>query len=189
MAGDTDNVAVWSEADVLLGSLTATVPTAGADFTLNSPPTTTSEWDFAGILDGGAGFTESQTNDSTDFPGWGVGTVASTRRNLAITRTFTVMEDNAVTLGLRYDTDGVTFAADGYTGTLAGRDLNYKFKIAFETRTGDVVRRLISTNYAQIDSIGDVAEGEDAVASFSVTVKIYPDADGNFWETYKGAAA
>ena len=34
MAGDTDNVAVWSEADVLIGSLTATNPTAGAAFLL-----------------------------------------------------------------------------------------------------------------------------------------------------------
>lgn len=189
MAGDTDNVAVWSEADVLIGSLTATNPTDGAAFTLNAPPTTTTEWDFAGILDGAAGFGETQSNDSTDFPGWGVGTVATSRKNLAITRTFTVLEDNPITLGLRYDTSDVTFSTGGYSGTLAGRDLNEKFKVAFETRSGDVVKRLISKNHAQIESIGDVSEGEDNVASFAVTVKIYPDADGNFWETYKGAAA
>lgn len=189
MSGDTDNVAVWSEADVLLGSLTATNPTAGAAFTLNDGDTVTTEWDFAGILDGSAGFSESQTNDSTDFPGWGVGTVATSRKNLTITRTFTVLEDNPITLGLRYDTTGLTVNASGYTGTLAGRDLNGKFKVAFEVRTGTTIKRLISKNYAQVDSIGDTTEGEDNIASFPVTVKIYPDANGEFWVTYKGAAA
>lgn len=195
MAGDTDNVAVWSEADVLIGSLTATNPTAGAAFTLNTAGGTpvTDQWDFAGILDGSAGFSESQSNDSTDYTGWGVGTVATSRKNLTITRTFTVLEDNPITLGLRYDTSDVTFNStggySGYSGTLAGRDLNEKFKVAFETRSDGVVKRLISKNYAQIESIGDVSEGEDNTASFSVTVKIYPNASGEFWETYKGAAS
>lgn len=258
MAGDTDNVAVWSEADVLVGSLTATNPTAGAEFLLNNSPrvvtvgttnastaitaasgtfsttqdvgasitgtgipvgatlsavgSTTSatlsaaatatgasvsatitrlpgQWDFAGILDGSAGFNETQANDSTDFNGWGVGVVATSRKNLVITRTFTVLEDNATTLGLRYDTSGLVVAGDGYSGTLAGRDLSHKFKIAFETRTSDTVKRLISKNHAEIDSIGDVTEGEDNTASFPITVKIYPDANGEFWQTWKGAAA
>jgi hypothetical protein len=185
MAGDTANVNVWSGADVLLGSLTATVPTAGAAFTMNATPGTGTNWDFVGILDGGAGFSESQSNDSTDFPGWGVGTVATTRKNLAITRTFTVMEDNLVTLGIRYDVSGITVAGAGYSGTLKGRDLAEKFKIAFETRAGTAIKRLISKNYAMIESIGDATEGEDNVSSFPVTVKIYPSSAGEFWTTYK----
>ena len=193
MAGDTDNIEVWSEADVLIGSITATDPTAGADFTMNAPPTTTTEWDFAGLLDGGAGFAESMTNDSASYSAWGVGEVATSRRNLAVTKTFTVLEDNKVTQGLRWDTTGVTYTTVdggvGYSGTLKGRDLNEKFKIAFETRSGTVIKRYITKNYAQIESVGDRSEGEDGMESFSVTVKIYPDADGNFWTVYKGAAS
>lgn len=193
MAGDTENVAVWSEADVLIGSLTATNPTAGAAFTLNDPDADPDpiddQWDFVGILDGSAGFAETQANDSTDFPGWGIGTVATSRKNLAITRTFTVLEDNPITQALRYDTSGLTVSGTGYSGNLAGRDLFHKFKIAFETRTSETVKRLISKNHAEVDSIGDVTEGEDNVASFSVTVKIYPDASGLYWVTYKGAAS
>lgn len=188
MAGDTDNVAVWSEADVLVSGLTSTNPTAGAAFTLNGGAVTT-QWNFAGILDGSAGFAETQSNDSTDFSGWGVGTVATTRKNLAITRTFTVLEDNMTTLGFRYDVSGITVSGAGYSGTLGARDLSKKFKIAFETRTGATIKRLISKNHAEIESIGDVTEGEDNIASFPVTVKIYPDANGDFWVTYKGAAA
>lgn len=186
MAGDVDNVAVWAEADVLIGPLTATDPTGGADFLLTS-----GNWDFVGILDGSAGFTESQTNTSTDHTGWGYGTVATTRKDLTITRTFTALEDNETTLGLRYDTSGVTFAGDGYSGELASRDLQGQFKIAFEVRTGDVIKRAISANFAQIDAIGDVAENEDGLASMQVTVKIYPDTtsgDPVYWNVYKGAA-
>ena len=184
MAGDVSNVAVWSEADVLIGPLTATNPTAGAAFLLTS-----GNWDFAGILDGGAGFVESQSNTSTDHTGWGYGTVATTRKDLTITRTFTALEDNEQTLSLRYDTSGVTFATGTYSGDLAGRDLQDKFKIAFEVRTGTTIKRLISKNYAQVDSLGDVTENEDGLASLPVTVKIYPDSSGVFWETYKGAAS
>lgn len=187
MAGDVDNVAVWAEADVLIGPETATDPVAGADFLL-----TEGEWDFVGILDGAAGFTESQSNTSTDHTGWGYGTVATTRKDLTITRTFTALEDNETTLGLRYDTAGVTFGADTYSGSLAGRDLQDRFKIAFEVRTGTTIKRMISANFAQIDSIGDVSENEDGLASMSVTVKIYPDTTSGepvYWNVYKGAAA
>lgn len=188
MAGDVDNVAVWAEADVLTGPLTAANPVDGADFAL----TGTDPWAFAGILDGSAGFTESQSSTSTDHTGWGYGTVATTRKDLAITRTFTALEDNAETLAMRYDTEGITFAGGGYSGDLAGRDLQGKFKIAFEVRSGDVIKRLISKNYAQIETLGDVSEGEDNLARLPVTVKIYPEIiDGKpvFWETYKGPAS
>src|SRR5690349_8740880 len=111
MSGDVDNVAVWAEADVLLGPLTAPNPAAGADFAL----TGTDPWGFAGILDGSAGFTESQSSTSTDHTGWGVGVVATTRKDLSITRTFTALEDNEETLRLRYNTDGIVFTADGYS--------------------------------------------------------------------------
>lgn len=187
MAGDVNNVAVWADADVLLGDLTATNPTGGAPF----DTTTTGGWSFVGILDGGNGFVESQSNDSSDFTGWGMGVVATTRSNLAITRQFTAIEDNIETLGLRYNADGVTpgTGGDGYSGNLAARDLQKKFKIAFEVRTGDELKRVVSSNYAQIDSIGDATEGETALQSVQVTVKIYPDSSGNYWSTYKGAAA
>lgn len=192
MSGDVNNVAVWAGADVLLGDLAATNPTAGAAFTLNDPtatPAVTTEWDFAGILDGSAGFTEAQSNDSTDFTGWGHGVVATARKNLAITFAFTAIEDNLVTLGLRYDTSGITVAGGGYSGDLAGRDLQRKFKIARQVQTGSLIKRQISKNYAQIETIGDATESDSGLAVCQVTVKIYPTSDATYWATYKGAAA
>lgn len=189
MSGDTTNVNVWSGADVLLGSLTATNPAPNVAFTMNTTVGTGVNWDFVGILDGSAGFSEAQSNDSTDFNGWGYGVVATTRKNLSITRTFTVMEDNLITLGIAYDVSALTVTGTSYTGTLKGRDLAEKFKVAFETRQGTQVKRLITKNYASVETIGDKQEGEDNVSSFPVTVKIYPTSAGIFWDTYKGVAA
>lgn len=184
-AGNPDNAEVWAEADVLIGTVASVIPVAGAAFAL----TGTDKWQFVGLLDGGQGFSEAQTNSSTDHTAWGFGVVATTRRDLAITKTFTVLEENLVTLALFYDTTGLTFTGDDYAGDLAGRDLTEKFRIAFETRTGGTIKRRVSKNFAQIDSIGDASEGEDALESRQVVVKVYPDEDGVYWYAYKGAAA
>lgn len=191
MSGDVSNVAVWAGADVLIGDIAATIPTSGAAFTLNAAGGTpvTGQWDFAGVLDGSNGFTEAQSNDSTDFEGWGLGVIATARKNLSITRTFTALEDNAVTRSLRYTTSGLTVTGSGYEGDLGGRDLQRKFKIAFQLATGTTIKRLISKNYAQVESIADVSEGENALATTQVTVKIYPDSTGVFWHAYKGSAS
>lgn len=188
MAGNIDNVAVWSEADVLIGPLAALTPIDGADFDMVGGDA----WAFAGILDGAAGFSESQSSTSTPHYGWGYGEIATTRKDLAIMRTFTALEDNEETLALRYDTTGITFASGGYSGELAGRDLQKKFRIAFEVRTGSTIKRWVSKNFAQVDTIGDVSENEDNLAQLPVTVKIYPEiVDGQpvYWETFKGAAS
>jgi hypothetical protein len=192
VAGDTTNVAVWGAADVFIGSLTAPIPSTNAAFTLNatSGGTGTTNWDFVGILDGSAGFAESQAFDSTDFNGWGYGVVASSKKNLAITRTFTCLEENLITLALRYDASGVTNTSGNLAGTLKGRNLNNKFRVAFETRATGVVERYISNNYALIDAIGDATYGEDNLASFAVTVKVFPTVSGStatYWNYYKGA--
>jgi hypothetical protein len=193
MAGDADNVTVWADADVLIGDVAATIPSGGADFTLNDPDHTptpvTGQWDFAGILDGGQGFPESQSADGTDFFGWGKGVTATGRKNLAITRQFTCEEDNLVTLGLRYDTTDITPSADGYEGDLGGRNLQRKLKVAFQVETDGIINRRVSKNYAQIDAIGDVVESEDGIPLVPITVKIYPDSAGKYWAAYKGAAA
>ena len=193
MAGDPNNVEVWSDADVYIGGLTATNPTAGAAFVLNATSGGTAgvvdKWDFVGLLDGSAGFAESQTNDSTDYNAWGVGVVATQKKNLAITKTFTCLEDNPIALSLRYDTTGLTPTGSNYSGNLKGRDLNNKFKIAFQVQSGTLIQRLISKNYAIVDSVGDAVQGEDNIASFSVTVKIIPDSSNVYWVAYKGAAS
>jgi hypothetical protein len=184
--GDPNNAAVWSGADVFIGALTATNPADGVEFNVTTGST---NWTFLGILDGSAGMAEAQANDSTDFPGWGWGVVATSRKNLKITKTVTALEDNPVVIGLAYDASGLTVTAPNYTGDLAARDLNAKLKVGFQIVQGTNIKRLITKNYAQIDTLGDATEGEDSLASRQITFGIYPDSSRKYWKAYRGVLA
>lgn len=188
MAGDPTNAAVWANADVYIGALDAAIPAPGAPFG--------ADWDAVGLLNGDDGFTESMGMDTTDFNAWGAGIIFTTRKNLKVTRQFTAYEDNETVFDLWYPGHDVTFDNDGsggYSGDIYVPDLQAKFKIAFETRSGDVIKRVISANYAQVDDRGDNKEGESDLASRPFTVIIYPaaaDVDGKFklFSTYRGPA-
>jgi len=189
MAGDPSNAAVWAFADVYIGATTATNPIGGAAFG--------DDWDAVGLLNGDDGFTEAMTNDSNDFFAWGGILVATTRKNFKLTRSFTAYEDNQTVFDIWYPGHDVTFGAtgneDGYSGVINVPDLSYKFKIGFETRQGSVIKRVISKNYAQVDSRGDNKEGESDLASRQFTVAIYPAAEDEngksaLFDTYRGPA-
>lgn len=181
MAGDPNQAAVWANADVYVGALDATDPTDGADFG--------GEWDLVGLLDGEDGFSESMSQDSTDHFAWGGILVATTRKNFKLTRSFTALEDNETVYDLIYPGHTLTFDGEGgYTGDLPVPDFGAKFKVAFQTRSGDTIKRVISKNYAQVDERGDSTEGEDDLAKRPITVAIYPDDQGLLFSTFKGAA-
>lgn len=187
MSGDPTNAAVWAGADVYIGALDAVDPVDGAAFG--------ADWDNVGLLNGDDGFTEKADMDSSDFYAWGGILVATTRKNFKLTRSFTAYEDNATVFDLWYPGHDVTFDGEGgYSGTVNVPDLSAKFKIAFETRTGSQIKRVISKNYAQVDARGDFKEGESDLASRALTVAIYPaaaDEDGKaaLFSTYRGAAS
>lgn len=178
MAGDPKNAAVWANADVYIGALDAVDPLDGAEFGAT--------WDAVGLLNGDDGFTEKMASESNDFYAWGGILVATTRKNFKLTRDFTAYEDNETVMGLVYPGSDLTFTADGYSGDLAVPDLGHSFKIGFETRQGNKVKRVITKNYAQIEERGDSKEGESDLAARPLTVAIYPDADGLLFSTFKG---
>lgn len=182
MAGNPNNAAVWANADVYVGALTATNPPDGDPFGV--------DWDAVGLLNGDDGFTEQMASESNDFYAWGGILVATTRKNFKLTRQFTAYEDNETVMDLVYPGNTLVFDGEGgYAGDLVVPDLGHKFKIGFETRNGDVVKRVISKNYAQIDARGDSKEGESDLASRPLTVAIYPDENGVLFATYKGTVA
>lgn len=181
MAGDVNNAAVWAEADVLVGALTATNPADGAAFGV--------DWSYAGLLDGDDGFGLSRDMDSSDFYAWGGILVATTRRNFKLTRTFTALEDNQVVWDLIWPGSDVTFTGNTYTGSIKVPDLQAKFKMAWETRSGDTLKRVISANYCQVEEVGEATESESDLQSYPVTVTVYPASDGTLFDVFKGAAA
>lgn len=182
MSGNPNNAAVWANADVYVGALTATDPTGGDAFG--------ETWDLVGLLSGDDGFTKKYATDSTDFYAWGGILVATTRKNFKLTMDFTPLEDNATVFGLVYPGSDVTFTDGvGYAGDLMVPDLQHKFKMAFQTENDGVISRLITRNYAQVDARGDSKEGESDLASHPLTVAIYPDSNtpARLFKTFRGA--
>lgn len=186
MAGDPAKTGVWGGADVLIGSLTATIPASGAAFTMNESSGgtagVTDQWDFVGLLDGGEGFSESVEQDSTDHSAWGYGVIATTYGNQKVTKTFTALEDNETVLNLVYDASGVTFNADGtYDGVLKQKDYTERVKIAFVNTSGGDEKRRISHNYATIAPTDAGSESEDSLQTKGFTATIYPSTDKSIW--------
>jgi hypothetical protein len=180
MAGDPNKAAVWANADVLIAAIDSPIPAGGAAFS--------AAWDYVGLLSGEDGFGENMSQESTDFYAWGGILVATTRRNFKYTRSFTALEDNQTVLDLVYP--GNTITIDDETGFGEGDvyqpDMQAKFMIAFQTESDGVIKRVVSSNYAQIDERGESTEGEDNLQSRPLTVAIYPDDTGKIFHFFKG---
>lgn len=172
MSGSPDNARQWADADVYV----AFDPGGGLD-AVTSPATVDdpfgADWDLVGLLNGEDGFTESRDEDTEDHYAWGGVLVRTSRRNFKLTRTFTALEDNAVTFRLRWP--GSTSGGDIVAPS--GNRIE-RVKVAFETRDGDTVRRLITKHEAEITVDGDVNENESDISSVPFLVTVYPDGDG-----------
>lgn len=166
MSGDPNKASIWADADVYINwDLNATKP---ADE--NAP--FDGSWLLAGLLDGDAGFTESRSETVDDHFGWGGILIATRRRNFKLTRKFIAYEDNAVTIGLVWP------------GSAAGKRKVPKtipFLIAFETRDGDRIQRVISENKATVQEVGDISDSESALRQYEITVAIYPTGAGDLF--------
>ena len=182
---------VWSKYAVLLGSLTATVPTGNAAFTLNDPGAATpvtDQWDPVGALDSDSPFDDGAESVSTsDHSAAGHGIYATTYKDQKETRTFTAKETTLVALGLIYDASGVTDTAGELSGTLKRRDPTETFRIAFHRENATKMERYISTNYAYIDSISRSFGNDESMRT--VTVVIAPNSDDELYDYFLGDKA
>lgn len=179
---------VWSKYAVLLGSLTATNPTAAAAFTLNDPTATvpvTTEWDPVGALDSDTPFDDGvESLDSSDHSAAGFGVYLTTYKNQKEVITFTAKETTLITLGILYDASGVTDTSGTLAGTLKRRDPTETFKIAFHRENATLIERRISKNFAYIDSISRSFGNDESMRA--VTVVIAPSATNELYLYWKG---
>lgn len=158
MAGDPTNASLWTDADVYVGPLTAPDPA-----TIDDP--FSSDWGLVGLLDGDEGFSESRDEDKDDKYAWGGILVRTSRAHFKLTKSFTVLEDNATTRSLIWP---------GSTETQIIVPKPARIKLAFETREGDTVKRLITAQYAEVDLDGDVQENETDLTAYSLVATIFP---------------
>jgi hypothetical protein len=168
MTGTPANASLWSDADVYYSTdLTATLP-ADASAAFNA------SWHLVGLLDGSKGFESEGKFDSVkDHYGWGGILIATTRSKWKETKTFSILEDNQYTRALVHPGSG---AGSISIPTIAN------VKIAFETRTGGKVHRLITRNYAQIEVDGKVSENEEDVTTVGLIATVFPDSNKVLWD-------
>jgi hypothetical protein len=158
VAGDPSNASLWTDADVYVGPLSAVDPA-----TIDDP--FGSDWGLVGLLDGDEGFTESRDEDTDDKYAWGGILVRTSRAHFKLTKSFTALEDNATTRGLIWP---------GSTDSQIIVPRPQPVKLAFETREGDIVKRLITARYAEVNVDGDVTENETDLTSYPLVATIFP---------------
>ncbi|NJP42270.1 Ig-like domain-containing protein [Actinacidiphila epipremni] len=163
MSGDPTLANLWTDADVLVSpNLSATLP---ADANTPFGP----DWNLVGLLDGDDGFPETRDEDTDDKFAWGGILVRTSRQHFKLTKSFTALEDNPTTRALIWP---------GSTDTQIVVPRPARVLVAFETREGDKVRRLITALYAECSLDGDHGENETDLESATIACTIFPTAGG-----------
>lgn len=194
----TAKARVWSKFAVLLGGLTATVPTGNAAFTLNDPGAgtpVTNQWDPVGALAEDNPFDDgTESISTTEHTAAGFGVYALSHSGQSETIQFVAKETTLTTLGILYDTSDLEVTSGNIAGTLAQRDPTKKYLAAFHRENSDEVERRITANYAVIDTISRSFGNKESLRT--VTLRIMPDptdlsADGRpkLWHYYLGEKA
>lgn len=178
---------VWNKWAVLLGGLSATVPTAPAAFTLNNTVgPIVGMWDPVGALEEDNPFGDGEESiDVTSLTAAGFGVYSKTYKNQEETIEFTALETTLTTLGILYDASGLTDTAGVISGKLKQRDPGETFLIAFQRENATEMERRISENYAQINTI--TRNTGDGRSTYTVSVTIYPTAAAELYDYYLGA--
>jgi hypothetical protein len=167
MSGDPTQANLWTDADVYVSfNLAAALP---ADASEDWGP----DWDLVGLLDGDEGFPEQRDEDTDDKFAWGGVLVRTSRQHFKLTKSFTALEDNATVRRLVWP---------GSTETRIKVPRPERVLVGFETREGDKVRRLITSQYAECSLDGDHGENETDLESATIAATIYPTADGYLFE-------
>lgn len=164
MARNKNNVNIWQDAHVYVSD-TKELPASG-------DAEVPASWDEVGLLNGEAGLDEQRKWDEAKEHAWGVGHVATSRKNFEMTRTFEALEDNATVdelyeYGSTQDDVVVPRPAPKY--------------VLFETinQNGKVERR-ITREKADIWAPGS-KRSESGLASKAFTADIFADGEGRLF--------
>lgn len=173
MAGNPANASLWAEADVYVAPLGTAIP---SDVTTPFA----AAWGLVGLLDGDDGIVTTREEEKNDHYAWGGILVRTSRKNFKLTKKFSALEDNETTRGIIWP------------GSPAGQIIVPKVTpvlVAFETREGDKVHRLITARHAEIDVDGDITENESDLTKYELLATIFPTAAGVLFTEQKSEEA
>lgn len=173
MAGDPALAEIWADADVYTGALDATNPA-------NPEDPFGAAWDLVGLLDGDEGFTQARDEDVNDLYAWGGILVRTSRRNFKQTVKFVALEDNDTVRDL-------VWPASTDTALYVPRPAD--IKVAFETREGSKIKRLISHYRAQVVVDDDIVDQESDLTKYTLLATIFPSADGWLFDRQSSEAS
>jgi len=167
MAKDTDKAHIFDLGEVWIAdSLDTTNPETGQPFGEG--------WTEVGLLDGDEGFSTGRDEDTNKHYAWGGILVRKSRQKFTMTRSFTVLEDNAATRQLIWP---------GSTATQIKQPKPKPIKMAFVKFDGDQEVREITAKHAEVDVDGEITENESDLTKVKLIAEIYPDItdDGNVY--------
>lgn len=167
MAGNPDNVHLWTEADVLFYNA-LTLPAADLPTDVTTPfDTSADKWGFAGLLVGDDGIDIAREWDEADIPAWGYGTIMVSSRNFKATGKVSVREDNDVVQSILWP--GST------SSTVVVPQPSSQF-VAIEKRgAAGEVKRLISKRPCRL-WIPNEKSVEGNNSPYEVNIRIFPNA-------------
>lgn len=162
MAGTVENARLWTSADVYVGDDDATIPTD-----IFQP--FNGDWDLVGLLDpaGGNEEREEQVNDLFAFGGV---LVQTARSQFKMSMTFTALEDSQTTFDLVYP--GSTYGSVIVVPQVVPRRIAFEFTDS----SREVVKRVISANYAEITVDGGIPWSDADLQKFPLRATFVPDA-------------
>lgn len=162
MANDPSLAEYWPNADVYVAPLGSAIP-ADEDTPFDG------DWSLVGLLDGEAGFAWTRARTKAQRFAWGETLIRTTRKDFMLSCKFTAFEGGNTAV------DELVWPGSS-DGTLVVPNPE-RILIAFETREGDVVKRMISAYQADVEVDGDVVDKAD-VTGYPFMATIYPNGDG-----------
>lgn len=180
MAGNPDNVKIYTEADVLLWMGSVAPTSADLPASITDPfVTTTGKWGYLGLLVGDAGIDTQREWDEKDIPAWGYGTIIVASKDFKLTRKVSVLEENPVT-------QRILWPGSTESDTVVPDPLNEY--VAFEKRTAKgEIRREISKRPARL-WVPNVKDAEGDATPREVECRIFPDSARKLFALQQSAA-
>ncbi len=185
MAGDVGNARIFDSFDAFSAPKGTAFPT---------DPTTPFGAAFLAVgLGGEDGITESRDQTVDNKFDWNGNLVRSVRGTIAVTFSFTVLEDNRVVWGLLNPgstaaTTAATTTAPAYVTRTFKKPVGDVRAWAFETKDGALVTARILCPLAEITEVGDKQRVNSELMSQDVTVSVYPASDGVIYREITNAA-
>ncbi|OHU48107.1 hypothetical protein [Mycobacteroides chelonae] len=180
MAGNPDNVKIYTEADVLLWMGSAPPTTADLPATITDPfVTTAGKWGFLGLLVGDAGIDTAREWDEKDITAWGYGTIIVASKDFKLTRKVSALEDNEAM-------QRIILPGSTESEIVVPDPLNEY--IAFERRTAKgEIRREISKRPARL-WVPNIKDAEGDATPREIECRIFPDSARRLFAAQQSAA-